>query len=65
MRNLFLRTFVGSALLLPLAFAGCNDSGSTNVMENADESDFEAYEKMIAEDANVQNDETPDQDATQ
>ena len=39
---------------------GCDSAQPTNVMENADAKAFQDYERMIAEDANVQDLEAPD-----
>ncbi|QEG01880.1 hypothetical protein Mal15_59610 [Stieleria maiorica] len=49
------------AALLALPSAGCGDPQPSNVMENVDEQAFADYERMISEDANVQNDAEPDQ----
>ncbi|MDV6031369.1 MAG: hypothetical protein F9B45_14965 [Phycisphaera sp. RhM] len=57
-RYSWLVCFVG--VTLPLA--GCGDPQPSNVMQNADEQAFADYERMIAEDANVQNDAEPDED---
>ncbi|WP_182865936.1 hypothetical protein [Stieleria mannarensis] len=49
------------AALLALPLAGCGEPQPSNVMESADEQAFADYERMISEDANVQNDAEPDQ----
>ncbi len=59
MRKQFLWLVCSAVLTLPLS--GCGDSQPANVMQNADEQAFADYERMIAEDANVQNDAEPDE----
>ena len=47
-----------AVLLLPLA--GCESSEPANVMESAELSAVEEYEKMIADDMGVQDEESAD-----
>ncbi|QDV42993.1 hypothetical protein Enr13x_28450 [Stieleria neptunia] len=60
MRKCFSWLACSAVLTLPLV--GCGDSQPSNVMQNADEQAFADYERMIAEDANVQNEVAPDEE---
>lgn len=59
MRTHFSCLVCTAALILPLV--GCGPAQPTNVMENADAEAFKDYERMLAEDGLMQDQESPDE----